>query len=334
MTADLGVLELTVEFGSSGYMVRPLDGLSFTASDGELVVLLGPSGCGKTTLISCLAALLTPESGRVVFSGQTVNELKGADLALYRQRTVGIVFQAFNLIPSLSARSNVMVPLRLAGASRAQARRRADELLNRVGLSERANHRPSQLSGGQQQRVAIARALVQEPPLVVADEPTAHLDHIQVEGVLALLRELAAPGRIVVVATHDDRVTHIADRVVELVPHFVDADRAPVATSLEPGQVLFTQGARGELIYFIESGLVEVFRVRGDGTEEHLADIGPGNYVGELGPILNLPRSASVRAMESSTLTGYTVLAFRRQFPDAVPGKTASRPSHLEDSPK
>jgi putative ABC transport system ATP-binding protein len=321
MTANLGILELTVEFESSGYMVRPLDGLSFNATDGELVVLLGPSGCGKTTLISCMAALLTPESGRVVFSGQTVNELKGAELAFYRQRTVGVVFQAFNLIPSLSARSNVMVPLRLAGVNRAQARVRADALLDRVGLTERAHHRPAQLSGGQQQRVAIARALVQNPPLVVADEPTAHLDHIQVEGVLKLLRELAVPGRIVVVATHDDRVTHIADRVVELVPHFVNADRAPEDTTLGAGQVLFQQGERGELIYFIESGRLDVFRMRGDGTEEHLAEVGAGNYVGELGPILNLPRSASVRAIERSTLKGYTVLAFRRQFPDAVPGK-------------
>ena len=321
MTANLGINELTVEFESSGYMVRPLDGLSFNATDGELVVLLGPSGCGKTTLISCMAALLTPESGRVVFSGQTVNELKGAELAFYRQRTVGVVFQAFNLIPSLSARSNVMVPLRLAGASRAQARVRADALLDRVGLAERAHHRPAQLSGGQQQRVAIARALVQNPPLVVADEPTAHLDHIQVEGVLKLLRELAVPGRIVVVATHDDRVTHIADRVVELVPHFVNADRAPEDTTLGAGQVLFQQGERGELIYFIESGRLDVFRIKADGTEEHLAEVGAGNYVGELGPILNLPRSASVRAIESSTLKGYTVLAFRRQFPDALPGK-------------
>jgi putative ABC transport system ATP-binding protein len=321
MTANLGILELTVEFESSGYMVRPLDGLSFNATDGELVVLLGPSGCGKTTLISCMAALLTPESGRVVFSGQTVNELKGAELAFYRRRTVGVVFQAFNLIPSLSARSNVMVPLRLAGVNRAQARVRADALLDRVGLTERAHHRPAQLSGGQQQRVAIARALVQNPPLVVADEPTAHLDHIQVEGVLKLLRELAVPGRIVVVATHDDRVTHIADRVVELVPHFVNADRAPEDTTLGAGQVLFQQGERGELIYFVESGRLNVFRKRADGTEEHLAEVGAGNYVGELGPILNLPRSASVRAIERSTLKGYTVLAFRRQFPDAVPGK-------------
>ena len=220
-----------------------------------------------------------------------------------------------------------MVPLRLAGVSRAQSRVRADALLDRVGLTERAHHRPAQLSGGQQQRVAIARALVQDPPLVVADEPTAHLDHIQVEGVLKLLRELAAPGRIVVVATHDDRVTDIADRVVELVPHFVNADRAPEDSSLEVGDLLFQQGQRGELIYFIESGRLEVFRIRADGTEEHLAEVGAGNYVGELGPILNLPRSASVRAIEKSHVKGYTVLAFRRQFPDAVPGKLSQLPS-------
>jgi putative ABC transport system ATP-binding protein len=175
--------------------------------------------------------------------------------------------------------------------------------------------------------VAIARALVQNPPLVVADEPTAHLDHIQVEGVLKLLRELAAPGRIVVVATHDDRVTHIADRVVELVPHFVNADRAPEDSTLEVAELLFQQGERGELIYFIESGRLEVFRIRADGTEEHLAEVGAGNYVGELGPILNLPRSASVRAIEKSHVKGYTVLTFRRQFPDAVPGKLSQLPS-------
>jgi putative ABC transport system ATP-binding protein len=169
--------------------------------------------------------------------------------------------------------------------------------------------------------VAIARALVQNPPLVVADEPTAHLDHIQVEGVLQLLRELAAPGRIVVVATHDDRVTHIADRVVELVPNFANADRPPEELTLGPGDLLFEQGARGDLIYFVDQGRLEVFRVRADGTEEHLAEVGAGNYVGELGPILNLPRSASVRAMEAATVTGYTVLAFRRTFPEAIPGR-------------
>ena len=186
MSDDLLVEDLTVAFDSGGYVIKPLDGLSFKAKDGELVVLLGPSGCGKTTLLSCLAGLLTPTGGRVEFGSIVVNELRGPALSQYRRHTVGVVFQAFNLIPSLSARGNVVVPMRLAGTSRRAAKTRANELLGRVGLDERAHHRPAQLSGGQQQRVAIARALVHDPPLLLADEPTAHLDHIQVEGILRL----------------------------------------------------------------------------------------------------------------------------------------------------
>ena len=318
MSARLVVDDLTVEFETGGYVIKPLDGLSFTAEDGELVVLLGPSGCGKTTLLSCVAGLLTPTSGQIRLGDIVVNDLKGPAMSDYRRQTVGVVFQAFNLIPSLSARGNVVVPMRLGGVSRAKAKARADELLERVGLGERTHHRPAQLSGGQQQRVAIARALVHEPPLVVADEPTAHLDHIQVEGILRLLRDLASPGRIVVVSTHDDRVTQLADRVVEMAPHFSDADRQPEEVKLAAGEVLFRQGERGELIYHLETGLLEVYRELADDTNEVLARIEPGNYVGELGPILNLPRSASVRALEVSVVTGYTVRAFRKDHPHHV----------------
>jgi putative ABC transport system ATP-binding protein len=315
---QLVVDDLTVAFESGGYVIKPLDGLTFKAEDGELVVLLGPSGCGKTTLLSCIAGLLTPTSGQIRFGPIVVNELKGPAVSEYRRQTVGVVFQAFNLIPSLSARGNVVVPMRLAGTPRARAKARADELLDRVGLGERTHHRPAQLSGGQQQRVAIARALVHEPPLIVADEPTAHLDHIQVEGILRLLRDLAAPGRIVVVSTHDDRVTQLADRVVEMAPHFSDADRQPEEVKLAAGETLFRQGERGELIYYIETGLLEVYRELADGGTEALAQVEAGNYVGELGPILNLPRSASVRAVADSVLIGYTVRAFRREHPHQV----------------
>jgi putative ABC transport system ATP-binding protein len=317
---DLKVQDLTVAFDSGGYVIKPLDGLSFTAVDGELVVLLGPSGCGKTTLLSCLAGLLTPNSGRVEFGSTVVTELRGPELSEYRRHTVGVVFQAFNLIPSLSARGNVVVPMRLAGASGKTARARADELLARVGLDERGHHRPAQLSGGQQQRVAIARALVHDPPLLLADEPTAHLDHIQVEGILRLMRELASPGRVVVVSTHDDRVTQLADRVIELAPNFSDADKEPEEVTLAAGEVLFRQGERGELIYHVESGLLEVYRELFDGGVEVLATTAPGNYVGELGPILNLPRSASVRAIEETVVTGYTVRTFRKDHPHHVAG--------------
>jgi putative ABC transport system ATP-binding protein len=320
----LVVEDLVVAFETGGYVIKPLDGLSFTAQDGELVVLLGPSGCGKTTLLSCISGLLTPTSGQISYGSIVVNELKGPAISEYRRQTVGVVFQAFNLIPSLSARGNVVVPMRLSHVPRAQASARADELLERVGLGDRAHHRPAQLSGGQQQRVAIARALVHDPPLIVADEPTAHLDHIQVEGILRLLRDLASPGRIVVVSTHDDRVTQLADRVVEMAPHFTDADRQPEEVKLAAGEILFRQGERGELIYHLDSGLLEVYRELADGTTETLARIEPGNYVGELGPILNLPRSASVRALEPTVVVGYTVRAFRKDHPHHVVEQTAS----------
>jgi len=306
-----------MEFSSGGYLVRPLHDFCFTADDGELVVLLGPSGCGKTTLLSCLAGLLTPTAGSISLDGKVVSGLSGAALSEYRRHTVGVVFQAFNLIPSLSARSNVMVPLRLAGVKSKVARERADKLLGQVGLDERGHHRPDQMSGGQQQRGAIARALVQDPPLVLADEPTAHLDYIQVEGILRLLRELATPGRLVVVATHDERITQLADRVVELVPHLPDSAREPQPVTLTPAQVLFDQGDPSDLVYVVESGEVEIFRVREDGTEEHLTIVTPGRYFGELGPLFNLPRAASARAVTDVQLTGYSPRLFRNLHPSS-----------------
>jgi len=318
--ADLEVRDLTVEFISGDYVVRPLSGLSFDAEDGELVVVLGPSGCGKTTLLSCLSGLLTPTSGTISFRGVDVGSLSGPALGDYRRYTVGVVFQAFNLIRSLSARANVTAPLRLAKVPRKTATARADELLGIVGLSERAGHRPAEMSGGQQQRVAIARALAHDPPLVVADEPTAHLDYIQVEGVLRLLRQLSAPGRLVLVSTHDDRITNIADRVIELAPQFALAEREPEVVTLEAGEILFRQGDRGDLIYMVEEGEVEIYEIRANGSWEQLTVIGTGNYFGELGPILNLPRSASARAKGPCRLTGYTVRAFRQKFPSAGAG--------------
>jgi putative ABC transport system ATP-binding protein len=317
--ATLVATDLTMEFSSGGYIVRPLHDFSFTAADGQLVVLLGPSGCGKTTLLSCLAGLLTPTSGSISLDGQEVTGLSGGDLSEYRRHTVGVVFQAFNLIPSLTARSNVMVPLRLARVGRTEARERADVLLEKVGLGERGHHRPDQMSGGQQQRVAIARALVQDPPLVLADEPTAHLDYIQVEGVLRLLRDIAAPGRLVVVATHDDRITQLADNVIELAPHLPSTEKEPQEVTLVAGQVLFEQGDDSDLVYVVQSGEVEIYRTKETGDEERLTVVDAGSYFGELGPLLNLPRSASARALTDVTLTGYSSRLFRSLHPSTQP---------------
>jgi len=308
---DVDVHDLTVEYSSGGYVVPPIDHLDLRVASGELALLLGASGSGKTTLLSALAAILRPTAGTIRVGDLEVTGLRGAALTGYRRHRVGVVFQTFNLVPSLSALDNVQAPLWAAGIPARRARSRAEELLERVGLGERLGHRPGDLSGGQQQRVAIARALAHDPPLVLADEPTAHLDYIQVEGVLRLLRSLAEPGRIVVVATHDERLLPLADQIVHLSPSPTAASRPPERLRYRPGQVVFEQGAGSDLVYTVEEGEVEIVRQRTDGGVELLALLGPGRYFGELGPLFGLRRSATARAVGHAVLTGYTPGDFR-----------------------
>jgi putative ABC transport system ATP-binding protein len=308
---DVEVRDLTVQYSSGGYPVRPIAHLDLSVHSGELVLLLGASGSGKTTLLSALAAILRPTAGTIRVGGQEVTGLRGAALTTYRRHRVGVVFQTFNLIPSLSALDNVQAPLWAAGVPARRARSRAQGLLERVGLGDRLGHRPGDLSGGQQQRVAIARALAHDPPLVLADEPTAHLDYIQVEGVLQLLRTLAEPGRIVVVATHDERLLPLADQIVRLSPAAAAAPQPPRRLELPPGQVVFEQGARSDLVYTVEEGEIEIVRQRTDGGVELLALLGPGRYFGELGPLFGLQRSATARAVGPAVVTGYTPGDFR-----------------------
>jgi len=311
---DLSIQDLVVEYSSGGYAVRPINGLSLDVSAGSLVILLGPSGCGKTTLLSCLGGILRPKSGVIKFGGVDVTTLGGHELAKYRRDQVGIVFQAFNLVPSLTALENVMVPLRAAGMSRASSRRRAEELLERVNLAERVKHRPGDLSGGQQQRVAVARAIALEPPLILADEPTAHLDFIQVEEVLRLIRSLAHGERVVVVATHDSRILPMADRVVELVPALASTNRLPETVHVDAGEVLFEQCTMGDLIYVVSEGELEIVHELASGGEELVKVVAPGDYFGEIGPLFHMPRSATVRARTDATVVGYTVEAFRERL--------------------
>ena len=310
--ADLVIEQVTVEFDAGGYPVRPLDRFSTTIGDGSLAVLLGPSGCGKTTLLSCLGGILTPTSGSIRYGDLDVTSLADRELTRYRRHDVGIVFQAFNLVPSLRAVENIMAPLRAAGVSAGDARARAEQLMTEVGLADRMDHRPDQLSGGQQQRVSLARALAQDPPLIIADEPTASLDYVQVEGVLRLLRGLAEPGRVVVVATHDDRLLPLADEVVEMVPKFRDEGMGVLISELQPGEVLFVQGSRGNRIYVVETGEIDIIRELSGGAEEHLVTLGEGEHFGEMGPLFGIARSATARARDVATVRGYTTEQFRK----------------------
>jgi putative ABC transport system ATP-binding protein len=305
---------LVVEYASGGNAIRPIDDLNLELDAGSLTILLGPSGCGKTTLLSCLGGLLTPTSGQISVGDVDVTALNRRAMTQYRRHNVGIVFQAFNLVPSLTALENVLVPLRAAGVSRSAARARAEELLTRVGLRDRMTHRPGDLSGGQQQRVAVARAIALDPPLILADEPTAHLDYLQVEEMLRLIRSLATGDRIVVVATHDPRLLPLADRVIEMVPTTTLVNRADETIHLKAGTVLFDQGALSDLIYTVSEGELEMVHQPAGGGREVLRVAKSGDYFGEIGPMFGLPRSATVRARTDSVVTGYSVPAFRQRL--------------------
>ena len=311
---ELNIADLTIEYTSGGYVVRPIDGLDLRSPAGSLTLLLGPSGSGKTSVLSCIGGILTPKSGRIRFGDVEVTSLRGRAATDYRRRSVGIVFQAFNLVPSLTAMENVSVPLWAAGVGQRRARARAGALLEQVGLSDRAGHRPGALSGGQRQRVAVARALALDPPLVLADEPTAYLDYVQVEGILRLLRDLAGGDRMVLVATHDQRLLPLADRAIELVPHVAVSRRPPERVALRPGEVLFRQGTWGDLIYVVEDGVMELVAERADGAEELRSAVTPGRYFGEIGPLFAMPRSATARARTATVVVGYTAHDFRERI--------------------
>lgn len=201
-------------YRSGAFAVAALRDVSLTIREGEYVSIMGPSGSGKSTLMHILGCLDVPTGGRYLLAGEDVSHMDEVALADVRNRHIGFVFQQFNLLPSLSAWRNVELPLIYAGVGRSERRERATRALERVGLSDRVDHRPNELSGGQQQRVAIARALVGDPALVLADEPTGALDSKSAQDVLGLLRELHGAGRTLMIITHDSEVAANAERMV------------------------------------------------------------------------------------------------------------------------
>ena len=227
---------LTKHYQMGGTVVRALDGLDLDIDAHTFTVVMGPSGSGKSTLLYLLGGLDRATSGEITLNGARLDQMDENALALFRRRTVGFVFQSFNLIPSMTALENVAFPMQFAGASSAQRTTQARSLLKQVGLDDRASHRPTELSGGQQQRVAIARALVNNPSLILADEPTGNLDTSSGAAVMQLLSDLHNSGRTVLVVTHDPRMTRFATHKIFLLDGRVVSEEEYQSAALESAQ--------------------------------------------------------------------------------------------------
>ncbi len=224
MTQALQMREVRKTYRMGDEEVVALDRATLTVEADEMIALVGPSGSGKTTLCSIAGALLQPSDGRVEVAGEDITRFDAKQLASFRRETVGFVFQSVNLIPFLTARENLVVVDELGRRSGRDARRRADQLLDELGLADRADYLPGQLSGGQRQRVAVGRALMNEPKLVLFDEPTSALDTKLGEQVMELIRsEMKGRGTAAVIVTHDDRITRFTDRTAHITDGVLEA---------------------------------------------------------------------------------------------------------------
>jgi len=216
MTGLLEITNLTKTYGSGEQAVQAVRNISLTADGGEFIAVIGPSGSGKTTLLAMVGGLLTPTDGKITVSGRDIARLSSSQLAEFRRQSIGYVFQANNLLPYLTARENLLV-MRAIGAGRGASKERADQLLNELGLEKRANAAATELSGGERQRVAIARALMNDPELVLVDEPTASLDSSRGKQVVELLiEETKARNKLAIMVTHDLDMAVKADRIFEM----------------------------------------------------------------------------------------------------------------------
>ncbi|MGA1498151.1 MAG: ABC transporter ATP-binding protein [Steroidobacteraceae bacterium] len=222
--AVLELTEVTKTYVMGDQPVHALRGVSLSIQRNEYVAIMGPSGSGKSTLMNIIGCLDTPSAGRYLLEGEDVSRMSDRKLAEVRNRRIGFVFQTFNLLARSTVQSNVELPLVYAGVSRSERRRRASEVIAKVGLAERSRHRPNELSGGQRQRVAIARALVGEPSILLADEPTGNLDTTTGEEIMALFEALHAAGQTIVLVTHEDDIAAHARRIVRLRDGVIERD--------------------------------------------------------------------------------------------------------------
>ncbi len=208
---------ITKKYPSGDAFIYALRGVNLDAHTNEILMIVGPSGCGKTTLLSIIAGTLPFDQGEAEVFGHSLNHMNEEELTLFRRKYIGFVFQQYQLIKSISVLDNVSIPLILNGFSRPEAKKQAQEILEKVGLNHKGSYKPNKLSGGEQQRVAIARALIHRPALMICDEPTAALDIESGTKVMELIKEIAvAPDRCVIIVTHDNRIFKYADQIVEM----------------------------------------------------------------------------------------------------------------------
>ncbi|HLO31636.1 MAG TPA: ATP-binding cassette domain-containing protein [Anaerolineales bacterium] len=285
---------------------------------GEFVSIIGKSGSGKSTLLNMIAGIDRPTTGEVWVNGVAVHEMNENQMAIWRGTNLGIIFQFFQLLPALNLLQNVILPMDLAGKYTPRERRqRAEHLLELVGLKEHQHKLPSMISGGQQQRAAVARALANDPPILIADEPTGNLDSKTAESVFALFNDLVAQGKTVIIVTHDSGLAKRAHRTAliadgEIVNEYV-AKALPTLTShqllaathklkareYEAGAMILTEGRDNDKFYIVSKGMVEVVLPRPNQSDVVILQLGPGKYFGEIAFFHNSKSNASVRAAES-----------------------------------
>lgn len=212
----LSLQNVSKQYLHRGKTVKALDEVFVEIPKGDFVAIVGPSGSGKSTFLLMLGGMLSPTSGKIVMAGESLYDLDSEERAFFRRKNIGFLFQTFNLVPYLTALENVKIPLFLGGIPQPEQEKKATELLTRVGLADRLDHKPSELSGGQQQRVALARMLANDPAVILADEPTGNLDPDTTESILTFLEEINREGRTVLMVTHDPGASRRARRVLRL----------------------------------------------------------------------------------------------------------------------
>jgi len=294
-----------------------LKSIDLDMKTGEFVSVIGKSGSGKSTLLNMITGIDRPSNGEVVVNNTAVNKLSENQMALWRGKNLGIVFQFFQLLPTISVIENIMLPMDFCKTyPMRQREKRALELLELVELGEHAYKLPTALSGGQQQRVAIARALANDPPIIIADEPTGNLDSKTADNIFQLFKNLVAEGKTIIIVTHDSGLAKRAERTAliadgEIVNEYVlkamptlsntqllDVTRKAQKQEFEPGTMILQEGTTGDAFYIVSKGVVEIVLPRPNHSDVVAAQLGPGQYFGEMQLLHGQKRSASARAYE------------------------------------